>query len=143
MEKLNETIRLLRNKAGFSQEVMAESLKVNTSNYSKLERGTIEMTLPKLQKIAEIFSMSVIDLLTYGENKAYGLVVNNNQSTIGVQNNYAAENLELKQTVNELQNRVTYLEERVSSLTEKNNLKDKIILFLEKSIDTQTNETKP
>jgi transcriptional regulator with XRE-family HTH domain len=141
MNKLHETIKLLRNKAGFSQDSIADVLGINQSSYAKIERGETELTLSRLQRIASLFNLSVIELLTYDNNKEYGsLVVNNNQNSIGVQNNYAAE-VELKQEITDLKNRVRYLEERVNSLTEKNALKDKIISLLEgkKEEDMQNN----
>ena len=141
MNKLHDTIKLLRNKAGFSQDSIADVLGINQSSYAKIERGETELTLSRLQKIATLFNISVIELLTYDNNKEYGsLIVNNNQNSIGVQNNYAAE-VELKQEITDLKNRVKYLEERVNSLTEKNALKDKIISLLEgkKEEDMQSN----
>jgi transcriptional regulator with XRE-family HTH domain len=60
---LSENIKLLRKKAGLSQVTVAERLGMTSQNYSLLENGKTELTYSKMQKLAEIFGVSVGELL--------------------------------------------------------------------------------
>lgn len=58
-----EKIRLARLEKGFSQENMADMLGISTTAYGDLERGKTEMTVNRLQKVAEILNLQVVDFL--------------------------------------------------------------------------------
>ncbi len=62
--QLNEKIRTVRESRNWSQEEMAEKLDMSTNGYSRIERGETKPTVQKLEKIAEIFGMDLIDLLS-------------------------------------------------------------------------------
>ncbi|MEI7586623.1 helix-turn-helix transcriptional regulator [Runella sp.] len=64
-----ERIIELRKKKGFTQSLMAEKLGIAPNNYGKIEKGITEMTVNRLNQIAEILSVSVIEILT-GEQQA-------------------------------------------------------------------------
>lgn len=57
--ELLEIIYVLRKRAGFSQKEIAEKLGIDASSYSRLEKGEIELTIDKLNKIAEILEVPV------------------------------------------------------------------------------------
>lgn len=59
-------IRELRSIRNFSQEYMADELGINTSSYGRIERGISDLTVGRLQAIAAIFNMSLVELITYG-----------------------------------------------------------------------------
>lgn len=63
-KKLLENIRVLRAKRGLSQENMAEELEMDKSNYGKIERGDVSLTLEKIDKIAEVLEVSTIQLMS-------------------------------------------------------------------------------
>jgi transcriptional regulator with XRE-family HTH domain len=65
MKTIYSTIKELREKNGKKQADLAEVLNLDTSGYGKLERGTTDITLTKLEILAEYYNMSVIDLLSY------------------------------------------------------------------------------
>ena len=85
-----KTIIELRKQKGLTQSLMAEKLGIAPNNYGKIEKGITEMTLNRLNQIAEILNVSVVELLT-GEPQA-------------VQND---------ERVAELEKRVDELEDRV------------------------------
>ncbi|MBF8965463.1 XRE family transcriptional regulator [Pontibacter sp. FD36] len=62
---LNEIIRELRVKKGYSQRQMADKLYITPSAYSKVERERTLLTLQRLGDIAAIFSLTPIELMTY------------------------------------------------------------------------------
>ncbi|MFH1657124.1 MAG: type II toxin-antitoxin system antitoxin SocA domain-containing protein [bacterium] len=67
-KKLFQTIKNLRLQNKFSQEFMAEKLKMSRPTYMQAEKGERELTVPEAQKLASIFSMSLKDLLN-GDKK--------------------------------------------------------------------------
>ena len=64
--KLQIPLRRLRKENKLSQEAVAEALQIQTTTYSKIERGLIQLTLPRLYQLARIFRLSPQALLLYG-----------------------------------------------------------------------------
>ncbi|PWJ60351.1 helix-turn-helix protein [Dyadobacter jejuensis] len=62
-ENLPEKIRQLRLAKGFSQENMADMLGVSTTAYGDLERGRTELTLSRIESVANILEVSMPHLL--------------------------------------------------------------------------------
>ncbi|OOS00428.1 hypothetical protein B0186_06185 [Canicola haemoglobinophilus] len=67
MTKINERIRVLREEHLFSQEQMAEKMHLSPNSYGKLERGETKLTLDKLEQIANIFDMDIVELINSGD----------------------------------------------------------------------------
>ncbi len=67
-KKLAQTIKKLRLKNGFSQEFMADNLKMSRPTYMQIEKGDRELTISEAQTISSIFSMSLEELLS-GDHK--------------------------------------------------------------------------
>ncbi|MFY7789270.1 MAG: helix-turn-helix domain-containing protein, partial [Thermoflexibacteraceae bacterium] len=68
---------------------MSELLNMSTSNYAKIERGEIDMTIKRLQEIAKVFGVEVAEFVAdknyqsfTTQTVAYGMVGNNQGSTI-------------------------------------------------------------
>ena len=66
-----EKIRKLRELRGFKQSTMARALGLSTKAYSKLENGQTDMSLPRLQQIAQILGMELTDILEFDEENIY------------------------------------------------------------------------
>lgn len=66
-----ETVRILQNikeirlSKKLSQENTADVLRINTSTYSKIENGKIDLTIDRLAELAQYFEISTIDMLTW------------------------------------------------------------------------------
>ncbi len=60
---LSQTIKKLRLQNDFSQEFMAQKLKMSRPTYMQIEKGERELTISEAQKLASIFSMTLKDLL--------------------------------------------------------------------------------
>ncbi|MEB0260191.1 MULTISPECIES: helix-turn-helix transcriptional regulator [unclassified Mucilaginibacter] len=67
MKTLGKKIRLLRHQKGWSQEDVAKRLSISIPAFSKIETGITDINLSRLEQIAVLFEMSVIQLLTYNE----------------------------------------------------------------------------
>ena len=59
-----ERIRLRRLQQNYSQENMADLLKLSTTAYGDIERGKTDLTLTRLAQIATALNCSPLDLLT-------------------------------------------------------------------------------
>ena len=66
--ELQIPLRRLRKENKLSQEAVAEALQIQTTTYSKIERGLIQLTLPRLYQLARIFRLSPQALLLYGQS---------------------------------------------------------------------------
>ena len=65
MKTIFENIRFLRKKHGYSQAQVAEFLDLDASGYGKLERGNTDITFSKIEKLAEFYGISVVELISY------------------------------------------------------------------------------
>lgn len=60
---VNEKIRKFREVKDWSQEQMAEKLNMSLNGYAKIERGESKIYLDKLEQIAQVFDIDVIELM--------------------------------------------------------------------------------
>ena len=60
---VNEKIRKIREEKDWSQEQMAEKLNMSLNGYAKIERGESKIYLDKLEQIAQVFDIDVIELM--------------------------------------------------------------------------------
>lgn len=77
---VEQRLQLLRIEKNLTQEQMGERLNLSTSAYCKIEYGETDLTLTRLNKIAEILKMAPAELF----NKIDGNIYFNNSGTIGV-----------------------------------------------------------
>ena len=68
MKFLRKKIKLLRQKQGWNQNDVADHLQLSTPAYSKIETGITDVNIPRLEQIASLFNVSVIELLTDEEH---------------------------------------------------------------------------
>jgi len=65
---LYKKIKELREQNKFSQEYLAEQLKVSRPTYMQIEKGERDITVPEARKLADIFDMSLEDFLAGKES---------------------------------------------------------------------------
>lgn len=133
MSNLIQTIRIMREMRQWSQEQMAEKVNMSLNGYAKIEQGKTKLTLDKLEKIAQIFDM---DILEFMQNTDKGICflmngsADNNTVYYGVSENLQAEIDKLKialQLKDELlANKDALLEQQKSEI---NTLKEMIALI--------------
>jgi transcriptional regulator with XRE-family HTH domain len=58
-----KNIRSLRHRKGWSQEEVAIRLDISIPAFSKIETGVTDVNLSRIEQIAAVFGISVIDLL--------------------------------------------------------------------------------
>lgn len=74
---VNEKIRKLREAKEWSQEQMAEKMHMSLSGYSKIERGETKLYLDKLEQIAQVLDIDIVELMSSGEKTIF-LQINEN-----------------------------------------------------------------
>ena len=60
-------IRSMRTLKNYSQENMAEMLNISLNAYAKIEREETNVSMSRLEQIADVLKISLIDLLSFGE----------------------------------------------------------------------------
>jgi transcriptional regulator with XRE-family HTH domain len=134
--RINDKIRFIRMEKGWSQEVMAEKLNMAIATYSNIERGITDIQSSRLEQIAHVFNMELLELLSFGEkgvvylageNGIYQYIQDNSQhiyhhiQNLVVSQEAAAFELQKMQFLVEQQTReITYLKE-IIELMKRNN----------------------
>ncbi|WP_207557288.1 helix-turn-helix domain-containing protein [Flavobacterium aquidurense] len=69
-----KNIKKIRELKNLTRDHVADELKMSTSGYGKIERGEVDLTVSKLEKIAEVLDVSIefifrFDVSLFFENK--------------------------------------------------------------------------
>jgi transcriptional regulator with XRE-family HTH domain len=59
-----------------SQEQMAEKLGLSLNGYANIERGNADAPLSRIQQIADVFEMDLMELMSFGEKNVVFFVGN-------------------------------------------------------------------
>lgn len=120
--KIGSRIKHLRIVHSLTQENVADLLKISTSNYAKIERGEIDITILRLEQIARVFGTKMTDLLSeifvqnISGDHGHNSFVGNNQGA-SIQIHESSPQLEmLSQAVQRLTKRIDVLEAKVSKI---------------------------
>ncbi len=60
--KFTEKIKLLRKEREWSQETMATKLNISLNSYGSIERGDTNLSLTRIEEIADIFKITLVKL---------------------------------------------------------------------------------
>ena len=74
---LGENIKKFRELKNVTREVMASELDMSLSGYSKIERNEVDLTISKIQKIAEILKVDVSQILNFDASQIFNVSNNN------------------------------------------------------------------
>jgi len=72
MNQVGLKIRKYRESAGLSQEYVASKLGMTQSNYQRLEKNDERLDIVRLQKIADVLHIKLMELLMEDEQQASG-----------------------------------------------------------------------
>lgn len=84
-----EKIKFMRQVKELSQEQMAEKLGLSLNGYANIERGNADAPLSRIQQIADVFEMDLMELLSFGEKNVVVFVGNENHNVF--QNSNSSE----------------------------------------------------
>jgi transcriptional regulator with XRE-family HTH domain len=62
-KELGEKIRKAREKAGLTQQQVADQASINVSYYAEIERGEVNPSVDKLHDIAKVLKLKSFDIL--------------------------------------------------------------------------------
>lgn len=112
MEKaIGQKVRQIRELKGFTQEYLADQLGISQRAYSKLERDETKLDWDKITRIAQVFEIDPLDLVSFDDNLIF-----HNCSQSGKANhiyNQIPEKL-----IEQYEGRIMQLQEEVSFLRE-------------------------
>lgn len=77
---LSEKIRVLREINQLSQEEMAAKMNMSRSGYAKLERGESKLNMERLEQIADIFQVGLMELVAMSNGATFNFNENATQS---------------------------------------------------------------
>lgn len=112
-------IKTLRSLKGYSQEKMAELLDISPTSYAKIERDETDVNISRLEQIAKILELSVLELLGFGEKNFYYFHSNNQNGAGGgfvVNNSVPMEFIEMKHKIAILEIEIAHLKETIALL---------------------------
>jgi len=76
--QLYEKIRQMRMLKGWSQEDMADKLHMSVNGYANIERGETNVRASRLEQIAQLFGMDLMELFSFGERNTIFSIGDNN-----------------------------------------------------------------
>lgn len=76
--KVYEKIHFLRQLKNWSQEEMASKLEMSVNGYAKIERGETDLPLSRLEQIAKVFEIDLMELFSFGEKNVFYVSGDNN-----------------------------------------------------------------
>ncbi|MEN9610248.1 MAG: hypothetical protein RLZZ628_1062 [Bacteroidota bacterium] len=85
--KIGNKIKKIRELKNYTQEYMAQSLNISLNGYGRLERDEVEITVNRLEDIAKILEMDLLQVLGFDENKIFNISYSHNHNHN--QNNHA------------------------------------------------------
>lgn len=66
-----EKIHFLRQLKGWSQEEIADKLEMSVNGYAKIERGETDLPLSRLEQIAKVLEIELVELFSFGEKNVF------------------------------------------------------------------------
>ena len=96
---VNEKIRTIRETKNWSQEDMAEKMNMSKNGYAKIERGETKLNLHKLEQIANIFNIDVLELIKNDDKNVLFFMNDHNTNYYGSNENLTSEIDRLKLTI--------------------------------------------
>jgi len=66
-----EKIKVIRQFKGWSQEEIAHRLNMSVSGYGSIERGETDVNLSRLEKIAKVFEIELLELFNLNDKNIF------------------------------------------------------------------------
>jgi transcriptional regulator with XRE-family HTH domain len=70
---IGENIKKLRELKNLTREDLAQKLKMSLSNYSKIERGEIDLTISRAQQIAKVLDVEISNILNFDASQVFNI----------------------------------------------------------------------
>ena len=109
-------IKKLRELRNFTQSYMAEKPNLSLSGYSKVERDGTDISLKRLQQIAELLDTDINTILSFDEKNVFNFSHNNSANGV-VQNQQVISKEGFIHVIENLEKENDYLKKLVEKLT--------------------------
>jgi transcriptional regulator with XRE-family HTH domain len=77
MLPIHEKIRLFRIAKGWTQEELADKLELSVNGYGEIERGNSDIKLSRVEQIAGLLGVEIMDLFDTNDRNVFNLGANN------------------------------------------------------------------
>ena len=121
---IGDKIRKVRELKGYKQEYVADQLGMSVTAYGNLERGDSSPSFDRLEEIAKVLEVSVVDILNIPDQINIQSITSSNNIVGVTQHNtihdsrVGGELDAYKQTITHLEKEIDYLREQVKQFME-------------------------
>jgi transcriptional regulator with XRE-family HTH domain len=70
-QNIYKNIKKIRELKNLTREFVADELEMSTSGYGKIERGEVDLTISKLDKIAKVFNVNIDFIFKFDLSKVF------------------------------------------------------------------------
>lgn len=126
--KVHENIKFFRQQKHWTQEDLADKLDMSPNGYGDIERGDTDITWSRLEQIAQLFEIDVLDLIGFDEKNIFHIKNTRNTTRntgywnigaiTGNQSQSPFENEKLQLINTQLEKEITYLKQEIEHLKE-------------------------
>lgn len=85
--RVGKKIKQLRELRNFTQSYMADQLKLSINGYGKIERDETEITLKRIEQIAEVLKTDIATVLNFDSNQVFNQYNNKSATANGIVQN--------------------------------------------------------
>lgn len=114
---ISANIKKYRELKDLTREDVAGELEMSVSGYSKIERGEIDLTLTKLQRISDVLGVSASDILNFDVTNVFN--ISNNQQVQGLGSKESNITNNLNKIDDYTEKYIKMLEEKIERLENK------------------------
>jgi transcriptional regulator with XRE-family HTH domain len=86
---IGDNIKKFRELKNITRETISSELNMSLSGYSKIERNEVDLTISKVQKIAEVLGVDLSQILNFDASQIFNVSNNNSVQGLGAK----AENM--------------------------------------------------
>jgi transcriptional regulator with XRE-family HTH domain len=86
---IGDNIKKFRELKNITRETLSSKLNMSLSGYSKIERNEVDLTISKVQKIAEVLGVDLSQILNFDASQIFNVSNNNSVQGLGAK----AENM--------------------------------------------------
>lgn len=85
--RVGRKIKQLRELRNFTQSYMADQLGISINGYGKIERDETEITVKRVEQIAEVLDTNLNTILSFDSNQVFNLYNNKTATSNGIVQN--------------------------------------------------------
>lgn len=117
INKLNQSIRHIRQLRNLTQDDMAQKLYISSKAYSKIESGGTRLHMKRVEEIAVVLDLSVEELMRFNKEEVFNHckeVLNYNNTVL--RNGFENERRLYEELISELKEQLVYWKSKVKEV---------------------------